>query len=96
MAGDAALEVEHIFLRIDSCRNVDHHQFSCVSTEFRRVLTHRQGMQIHHSIEALIFIGQVYPVLQGAQIVAQCQITGCLHAAVEYLAFFIHVCFSPL
>ena len=96
MAGNAALQIEHILLRIDAGSDIDHHQFSRMRTELRRVLAYGQRMQIHHAVIAFIFVGQTDPVLQGSEIVAQGQIAGCLHAAVEYLVIFVHCFISPV
>ena len=82
MGGNGRLKIETVLFRIDSGRDIECQKGAGSLAELRRVLTYCQGMQIHNSVIALIFVRKADPVLQSAQIIAERQIPCRLHTAV--------------
>ena len=90
MSGNMGLIIETVFLRIQSCCNVNHQQISRSLAKGCRILANRNGMHVNHAVKALILVAQSHPILHGSQVIAKSQISCSLHSAEQYFFFIYH------
>ena len=90
---DMRLDEQGVLLRIQAAGDVLCQLLQSAAAQISRCLTNGDGMQVSHEVEALIQVASGAPVLDGAQIVAQVQITGGLDAGEHSLLChdFFHV-----
>ena len=84
VTGYMGLVIQTVLLRVNTCRNIDHQQCPSTFPKSCRILSDRDGMHIHHTVEALILVTESHPVFQCSKIIAKSQISCCLHAAEQH------------
>ena len=67
-------------LRVEAAGEIGRRHVHDRFPEFGGVLPHRDGVHVHHAIDALMRVLHVDPVQHGAQVVAEMEIAGWLHA----------------
>ena len=78
--GDLALVEDDLLLRIDAAGEERRGHLARVARQLARVLPHRDGVQIDHAIDAVIALLQRDEFGDRAEIIAEVQIAGRLHA----------------
>ena len=78
--GHLALVEDDALLRIESAGEIGGGDVDDGPAQLFRVLPHGDGVHVHHAIDALVGVLHVDPVQHGAQIVAEMQVAGRLHA----------------
>ncbi len=80
MAGDLALVEDDVLLRVDAGGDEGRCHLAGVLGQLVGVLEHGDGVQIDHAIEALVLGLERHEFGDGAEIVAEMQVAGRLHA----------------
>ena len=80
MAGDLALVEDDVLLRIDAGGDEGRRHLAGVLGQLVGVLQHGDGVQIDHAIEALMLGLERHEFGDGAEIIAEMQVAGRLHA----------------
>ena len=80
MLGDLALVEDDLFFRIDAAGQERRGHLARGARQFARVLPHRDGVQVDHAIDAVIALLQRDEFGDRAEIIAEVQIAGRLHA----------------
>ncbi len=78
--GDLALVEHDVFFRIDAAGDEGRGDFANGVRQLGRLLPYRDGVQIDHAIDAVVAVLQLDEALDGAEIIAEMQIAGRLHA----------------
>ena len=78
--GDLALIEHDVFFRIDAAGDERRGDLANGMRQLGRLLPHRDGVQVHHAIDALVAVLQFGKALDGAEIIAEMQIAGRLDA----------------
>ena len=86
-----ALNKEDAFLHIDAAGHQQSVGFQCIMPEFCGILTHRNGVQIRQSIDAVVFVLQSGAVFPRAEIIPQSDGTAGLDSTENN--FFTFCCF---
>ncbi len=94
VAGDLALVEHDVPLRIDAGGDEGRGHLARVPGQLVGVLEHGDGVQIDHAIEAVVLVLQRHEFGDGAEIIAEMQIAGRLHAGEHAGLFLSHA--SPL
>ena len=92
--GDVALNKEDILFRGQAAGDVLRQLFQRPPPQLRRFLTDCDGVQIHNTVDALIFLLQRDPAPESAHIRPQCQFSAGLNAAENFFLF--HVLPTPI
>ena len=86
MAGNMALAVDDVLFGIQTGGDIDGGQIKAALAQRSGILTNGDGMHIHHTVEALVFVlRETVEVAQRADIVADGQRTGRLNAGINNL-----------
>ena len=80
MLGNLALIENDVLFRIDAAGDEGRGHLTRIARQFRGILPHRNGMQIDHAIYAVVTPLQIDEFDDRAEIIAEMQITGRLHA----------------
>ena len=85
MFGDLALVEDDVLLRIDTAGDEGRGHLAGVARQFGGILPNRDGVQIDHAIDAVMAVLQIDEFDDGAEIIAEMQIAGRLHAGKHQL-----------
>ena len=78
--GDLALVEDDVLLRIDAAGEERRGHLARRARQFGRILPHRDGVQVDHAIDAVVALLQRDEFGDRAEIIAEVQIAGRLHA----------------
>ena len=94
--GDVALNKEDILFRGQAAGDILRQLFQRSPPQLRRFLADRDGMQIHNTVDAVIFLLQRDPAPESAHIRPQRQFPARLNTAENFFLFHISPCFHLL
>ena len=80
MLGDLALVEDDVLLRIDAAGDERRGHLADVARQLGRVLPDRDRVQVDDAIDAVVAVLQLHEFLDGAEIIAEMQVSGRLHA----------------
>ncbi len=78
--GNVGLEIENALIRVNAARDVEDQQRARSFAQHGGILADRDRVLVDDAVKALVFILQIRPVLQCAEIVAQREVAGRLHS----------------
>ena len=78
--GDLGLKVDDVFLRVEAAGQEERHGAQAGLAQLRGILAHRQCVEIHDGVEAVVLILKKGEVAQRADVIAQRQIARRLNA----------------
>jgi hypothetical protein len=78
--GHGRLHHDGAVLRVDAGGQIQRGDLAILARSFAGLLVDRDGVQIDDAEDALVIVLDAHPVLEGAQVVADVQISGWLHA----------------
>ena len=64
------------------------------AAQFRRNLSYRDGMKIHHAVKGLVFLGKTRKVFDCAKVVADGEVSRRLHSRKDDFFILYHTCSS--
>ena len=80
MCGNMALHEKDIVFIVQSAGKIHRQQLARATSQLSRNLTHGDRMQVDHAENTIVFLLQRYPIAQRAEIIADRDLTGRLHA----------------
>ena len=91
MLRNVGLQEKNVLLRVQAAGNVLCQLVDGTLSEIRRRLTHRDGVHIRHEVIALKLIRAVRPVLDGAEVIPEVQVSAGLDARQHSFLGLFHV-----
>ena len=85
MLGHLALIEDDVLFRIDPAGDEGGGHLADVARQLRRVLPHRDRVQVDHAIDAVVALLQRHEPDDGAEIIAEMQVAGRLHPGEDAL-----------
>ena len=93
---DVGLDEDGVLGRVQAAGDVGGDLGQGAAAELGRVLADGDGVQVGHEPVAVKLVGQLPPVLDGPQVVAQVQVSAGLDAGEEHFLFVFHIQYTPL